>query len=186
MDMKTTKVKMKIAGWLTLIFNLVWGRRLMLLSLLLMSTASHGTKGGPPVTLAFQDAPISVVLQALADYQQLNLVVAAGVSGNISLRLVDVPWEQALAIILRMGHLKVERGGAVMMVFTEQDIEERQQRAEQKAVPDSLNSMTLALQHADAEHVAESLEEGACSLRWAVWWSINARIHYSFAILPYH
>lgn len=160
MDMKTTKVKMKIAGWLTLIFNLVWGRRLMLLSLLLMSTASHGTKGGPPVTLAFQDAPISVVLQALADYQQLNLVVAAGVSGNISLRLVDVPWEQALAIILRMGHLKVEREGAVMMVFTEQDIEERQQRAEQKAVPDSLNSMTLALQHADAEHVAESLEEG--------------------------
>lgn len=89
-------------------------------------------KGGPPVTLAFQDALVSVVLQALADYQQLNLVVAAGVSGNISLRLVDVPWEQALTIILRMANLKVEREGAVMMVFTEQDIAERQQRAKQK------------------------------------------------------
>ncbi|EKN3445598.1 DNA uptake porin HofQ, partial [Yersinia enterocolitica] len=61
----------------------------MLLSLLFTNTALLGAKGGPPVTLAFQDAPVSVVLQALADYQQLNLVVAAGVSGNISLRLVD-------------------------------------------------------------------------------------------------
>ncbi|MBS0056670.1 DNA uptake porin HofQ [Yersinia sp. Marseille-Q3913] len=132
----------------------------MLLSLLFTNTALHGAKGGPPVTLAFQDAPVSVVLQALADYQQLNLVVAPGVNGNISLRLVDVPWEQALTIILRMGHLKVEREGAVMMVFTEQDIEERQQRAKQKTEPDSLSNLTLALQHADAEEVADSLEEG--------------------------
>ncbi|EEQ07897.1 MULTISPECIES: DNA uptake porin HofQ [Yersinia] len=131
----------------------------MLLSLLFTNTALLGAKGGPPVTLAFQDAPVSVVLQALADYQQLNLVVAAGVSGNISLRLVDVPWEQALTIILRMGHLKVEREGAVMMVFTEQDIEERQQRTKQKTEPDSLSNLTLALQHADAEQVADSLDE---------------------------
>ncbi|WP_145495639.1 DNA uptake porin HofQ [Yersinia bercovieri] len=131
----------------------------MLLTLLFTNTALLGAKGGPPVTLAFQDAPVSVVLQALADYQQLNLVVAAGVSGNISLRLVDVPWEQALTIILRMGHLKVEREGAVMMVFTEQDIEERQQRTKQKTEPDSLSNLTLALQHADAEQVADSLDE---------------------------
>ncbi|CFQ37624.1 putative outer membrane porin HofQ [Yersinia bercovieri] len=157
MDM--TKAKIKTAAWLTRTFSLVWGRRLMLLSLLFTNTALLGAKGGPPVTLAFQDAPVSVVLQALADYQQLNLVVAAGVSGNISLRLVDVPWEQALTIILRMGHLKVEREGAVMMVFTEQDIEERQQRTKQKTEPDSLSNLTLALQHADAEQVADSLDE---------------------------
>ncbi len=157
MDM--TKAKIETAAWLTRTFSLVCGRRLMLLSLLFTNTALLGAKGGPPVTLAFQDAPVSVVLQALADYQQLNLVVAAGVSGNISLRLVDVPWEQALTIILRMGHLKVEREGAVMMVFTEQDIEERQQRTKQKTEPDSLSNLTLALQHADAEQVADSLDE---------------------------
>ena len=76
--------------------------------------------------------PASVVLQALADYQQLNLVIASDIGANLSLRLVDVPWDQALAIVLRMSHLKVEREGAVMLVFTEQDSEERQLRAEQK------------------------------------------------------
>lgn len=156
MDIDTTTARY----WLTpACNNIVRARLLMLLllSLLLISAASHSKKGGQPVTLEFQDAPVSIVLQALADYQQLNLVIAAGVGGNLSLRLVDVPWEQALAIILRMGQLKVEREGAVMMVFTEQDIQERQQRAEQKSAPGSLSNLILALQYADAEYVADSL-----------------------------
>ncbi|CFQ96812.1 putative outer membrane porin HofQ [Yersinia frederiksenii] len=146
-------------GWLASALNARGTQLLILLlfGLLLISTVSHSAKGGEPVTLEFQNTPVSMVLQALADYQQLNLVIAADVGGNLSLRLVDIPWEQALATVLRMSRLKVEREGAIMMVFTEQDIEERQQQAKQKAAPESLSNLTLALQYADAESVADSL-----------------------------
>ncbi|MDN0119186.1 DNA uptake porin HofQ [Yersinia frederiksenii] len=146
-------------GWLASALNARGTQLLILLlfGLLLISTVSHSAKGGEPVTLEFQNTPVSMVLQALADYQQLNLVIAADVGGNLSLRLVDIPWEQALATVLRMSRLKVEREGTIMMVFTEQDIEERQQQAKQKAAPESLSNLTLALQYADAEGVADSL-----------------------------
>lgn len=146
-------------GWLASSLNARGTQLLILLlfGLLLISTVSHSAKGGEPVTLEFQNTPVSMVLQALADYQQLNLVIAADVGGNLSLRLVDIPWEQALATVLRMSRLKVEREGTIMMVFTEQDIEERQQQAKQKAAPESLSNLTLALQYADAESVADSL-----------------------------
>ncbi|OWF76084.1 DNA transporter HofQ [Yersinia rohdei] len=125
---------------------------------MLAAGPSHSAQNGVPVTLEFQDAPASVVLQALADYQQLNLVIAAGVGGNLSLRLVDIPWEQALTTVLRMSRLTVEREGAVMMVFTEQELEEKRQRSQQKAAPESLSNLSIALQYADAEQVADSLD----------------------------
>lgn len=131
---------------------------LLLCAVLLTTSLAVDAKGSTPVSLEFQDAPASVVLQALADYQQLNLVIASDIGANLSLRLVDVPWDQALAIVLRMTHLKVEREGAVMMVFTEQDIEERRLRAEQKAAPKSLSHWSFTLQYADAEQVADSLD----------------------------
>lgn len=129
----------------------------VMLLLVLITSRAFSAKTGVPVTVEFHDAPITVVLQALADYQQLNLVIATGVEGNLSLRLADVPWEQALAIILRMGRLKVEHEGSVMMVFTEHEMQERRQRAEQKNAPEPLNNFSLALQYADAEQVADSL-----------------------------
>ncbi|MEJ5173793.1 hypothetical protein [Erwinia sp. MYb416] len=58
-----------------------------------------------PLSLAFDAAPVGQVLQALADYQQLNLVVAPGIEGTLSLRLKDVPWQQALQLVLKMGRL---------------------------------------------------------------------------------
>ncbi|MEY4475291.1 MAG: type pilus secretin PilQ family protein [Pseudomonadota bacterium] len=142
-------------GWIKLVrYLLLYGA---LSSLSLGSETSHRVAEGQLVSLEFQDAPVTVVLQALADYQQLNLVATSGVGGNLSLRLNKVPWEQALAITLRMSRLKVEREGAVMMVFTEQELQEKQQRAEQKALPDSLSNLMLALQYADAQQVADSL-----------------------------
>ncbi|MFM1213118.1 DNA uptake porin HofQ [Yersinia enterocolitica] len=130
---------------------------LLLCGVLLTTSFAIDAKSNKLVSLEFQDVPASVVLQALADYQQLNLVIASDIGTNLSLRLVDVPWDQALAIVLRMSHLKVEREGAVMLVFTEQDSEERRLRAEQKTVPESLSNLSLALQYANAEEVADSL-----------------------------
>lgn len=110
-----------------------------------------------PISMAFQDAPVSVVLQALADFQQLNLVTAQGVAGNLTLRLDNVPWQQALAVILRMGKLSMTMDGNVMMVLPEPDEQEKLRRAQAAVLQQPLQSMALALNHADVEHIAQSL-----------------------------
>ncbi|MBF1994917.1 DNA uptake porin HofQ [Serratia symbiotica] len=109
------------------------------------------------ISLEFQDAPVTVILQALADYRQLNLITAAGVDGNLTLRLDNVPWPQALALVLRMGNLSMTREGSVMMVSAELDAQEKQQHQQTLALQQPLHSVTLALKNADAAEIAESL-----------------------------
>ncbi|HFF9490825.1 DNA uptake porin HofQ [Serratia bockelmannii] len=109
------------------------------------------------VSLEFQDAPVTVILQALADYRQMNLIVAPGVSGNLTLRLEHVPWPQALALTLRMGKLTMTREGSVMLVAPEPDAQEKKQQREALAQRQPLHSLTLTLQNGDAAEIAESL-----------------------------
>ncbi|PIJ09659.1 MULTISPECIES: DNA uptake porin HofQ [unclassified Serratia (in: enterobacteria)] len=109
------------------------------------------------VSLEFQDAPVTVILQALADYRQMNLIVAPGVSGNLTLRLENVPWPQALALTLRMGKLTMTREGCVMLVAPEPDAQEKKQQREALAQRQPLHSLTLTLQNGDAAEIAESL-----------------------------
>jgi len=109
------------------------------------------------VSLEFQDAPVTVILQALADYRQMNLIVAPGVSGNLTLRLENVPWPQALALTLRMGKLMMTREGSVMLVAPEPDAQEKKQQREALAQRQPLHSLTLTLQNGDAAEIAESL-----------------------------
>ncbi|QGU85993.1 DNA uptake porin HofQ [Erwinia sorbitola] len=115
-----------------------------------------------PLSLAFDAAPVGQVLQALADYQQLNLVVAPGVEGAISLRLKAVPWQQALQLVLKMGRLSMEKQGNVMLVYPESWQQEEQNKiaasieAQEQALP--LQNRTLTLQHADAAAVNASLQ----------------------------
>lgn len=108
------------------------------------------------VSLEFQDVPVTVILQALADYRQMNLIAAPGVSGNLTLRLENVPWPQALALTLRMGKLTMTREGSVMLIAPEPDAQEKQQR-EALAQRQPLHSLTLTLQNGDAAEIAESL-----------------------------
>ncbi len=134
------------------------------LLLLLISCSSDAVNQEMPVSMEFQDAPISVILQALANYQQLNLVVTPGVGGNLSLSLINVSWQQALTAILRIGKLSVELEGNVMVVLTEQDARERQQQkttelAVQKIYSPPLQHFSLALQHADAHEIAKNLRD---------------------------
>ncbi|MBP1132998.1 protein transport protein HofQ [Serratia sp. PL17] len=110
-----------------------------------------------PISLAFQDAPVTVVLQALADYRQLNVVTAVGVEGNLTVRLDNVPWQQALAVILRMGKLSMTQEGNVMMVHPEPNEQEKQRQQQALAQKQPLHSVTLPLSHADATEVAASL-----------------------------
>ncbi|HFD0317780.1 DNA uptake porin HofQ [Serratia marcescens] len=109
------------------------------------------------VSLEFQDAPVTVILQALADYRQMNLIAAPGVSGNLTLRLENVPWPQALALTLRMGKLAMTREGNVILISPEPDAQEKRQQREALAQRQPLHSLTLTLQNGDAAEIAESL-----------------------------
>jgi type IV pilus assembly protein PilQ len=85
---------------------------------------------GQRVTFNFQDIPVRSVLQLIADVSELNVVVADSVTGNITLRLVNVPWDQALDIILQAKGLDKRRQGNVIWIAPQQEIATREQELE--------------------------------------------------------
>jgi len=82
---------------------------------------------GNRVTFNFQDIPTRSVLQLIADVSDLNIVVADSVSGNVTLRLINVPWDQALDIVLQAKGLDKRRNGNVIWVAPQKEIAEREQ-----------------------------------------------------------
>ncbi|AXQ23707.1 type IV pilus secretin PilQ [Acinetobacter wuhouensis] len=71
---------------------------------------------GKKISLDFQDIEVRRVLQLLADFTGINMVAADSVQGNITLRLKDVPWDQALDIILKTKNLDKRRNGSVIWI----------------------------------------------------------------------
>ena len=92
------------------------GLCLMLLSPLSGATSAPGGYSGKPLSLSFQDVEIRAVLQVLADFTGANLVVSDAVQGRVTLRLQDVPWDQALDTVLRSKGLGKRLEGNVLMV----------------------------------------------------------------------
>src|SRR5579885_28733 len=83
-------------------------------------------KGGR-VTFNFQDIPVRSVLQLLADVSGTNIVASDSVQGNVTLRLVNVPWDQALAVILRAKNLDQRKDGNVIWVAPQQELAQYEQ-----------------------------------------------------------
>ena len=77
---------------------------------------------GDRLSLNFQDIEVRAVLQLLADFTGLNLIASDTVSGSITLRLKEVPWDQALDIILKTKGLSMRQTGNVIMVAPTQEI----------------------------------------------------------------
>jgi type IV pilus assembly protein PilQ len=77
---------------------------------------------GERLSLNFQDIPIRAVLQLIADFTGLNVVVSDSVDGNLTLRLKNVPWDQALDIILKAKGLSKRLSGNVMLVAPSEEI----------------------------------------------------------------
>ncbi len=71
---------------------------------------------GNKISLDFQDIEVRRVLQLLADFTGINMVAADTVQGNITLRLKDVPWDQALDIVLKTKNLDKRRNGNVIWI----------------------------------------------------------------------
>ncbi|KQH86520.1 fimbrial protein [Vibrio furnissii] len=90
-------------------------------------------KEGKLISINFQDIPVRNVLQLIADYNQFNLVVSDSVSGNLTLRLDGVPWQQVLDIILQVKGLDKRVDGNVILVAPKEELDRREQQQLEKA-----------------------------------------------------
>jgi type IV pilus assembly protein PilQ len=98
---------------------------------LLPSTTKGDNKlaySGERLSLNFQDIPIRSVLQIIADFTGLNMVVTDTVQGNITLSLQNVPWDQALDIVLKTKGLDKRREGNVMIVAPADEMKAREKQ----------------------------------------------------------
>ncbi|KAB8194392.1 type IV pilus secretin PilQ [Lysobacter maris] len=94
------------------------------------SASSSRAYSGRPVTFNFQDVPVRTVLQLIAEESGLNVVAADTVQGNVTLRLVNVPWDQALDIVLQAKGLDKRRNGNVVWVAPQAEIAKYEQDKE--------------------------------------------------------
>lgn len=83
---------------------------------------------GDKLSLNFQDIEVRSVLQLIADFTELNLVASDTVSGSITLRLENVPWDQALDLVLKTKGLDKRQIGNVLMVAPAEEIAERERQ----------------------------------------------------------
>ena len=90
--------------------------------------ADSDTFTGRTISLNFQDIPVRTVLQIIADYNEFNLITSDTVTGNITLRLDGVPWDQALDIILKVKGLDKRMQGNILMVAPSDELAEREAR----------------------------------------------------------
>ncbi len=121
---------------------------------------------GEKLSLNFQDIEVRSVLQLIADFTQLNLVASDTVSGNITLRLENVPWDQALEIVLKAKGLDKRQEGNVLMVAPAAEIAERERlqveanKQLQELAP--LRTEFIRIRYADARELFElfAVQEG--------------------------
>lgn len=123
---------------------------------------------GKAISLNFQDIPVRTVLQLIADFNGFNLVITDSVSGNITLRLDDVPWEQALDIILKVKGLGKRLDGNVLMIAPAAELaaKERAQLESENEVVNlaPLYSEFIQINYAKAADVSAMLSSGNTSL----------------------
>ncbi|MGK3142427.1 DNA uptake porin HofQ [Pantoea sp. C2G6] len=114
-----------------------------------------------PLSLTFDDAPVARILQALADYRQINLMIAPEVEGSLSLRLDNLPWRQALDLVARMARLTLIEQDNVLLVYPEswQQAQRQARAAEQQAQLQQtpLQQRAVVLRYASASEVHSSL-----------------------------
>nr|WP_237742295.1 type IV pilus secretin PilQ family protein [Gayadomonas joobiniege] len=116
---------------------------------------------GSPISLNFQDIDVRTVLQIIADYNGFNLVTSDSVSGQVTLRLDGVPWDQALDIILKVKGLDKRMEGSILLVAPSEEIAAREAKEleaknqVEKLAP--LYSEYFQVNYAKASDIAEML-----------------------------
>ena len=127
-------------------------------------TIEERTYSGAPLSLEFQDVSVRTILEVLAQHTNTNIVASDSVSGNITLRLINVPWDQALDIILKSKNLDKRVNGNVIWVapaaeLAKQESDELKAQQEKKVL-DPLRTEYIRLNYAKAENVRTLIEAG--------------------------
>ncbi len=112
---------------------------------------------GAKLSLNFQDIEVRSVLQILADFTDLNIIASDSVGGNVTLRLNDVPWDQALALVLKSKGLAKRKNGNVIFVAPTAEITkmEEAELAAKKIVQrlEPLKTEYIQINYAKAEDI---------------------------------
>ena len=121
--------------------------------------AEHFTYSGEKLSLNFQDIDVRSVLQLIADFTDLNLVASDTVQGNITLRLQNVPWDQALELVLKTKGLDKRQVGNVLLVAPADEIaaRERQELESQRQIAElaPLRREVVQVNYAKAADIAQ-------------------------------
>lgn len=135
-----------------------WGGRICWLLLIVSLSVWSQTEG--KVTLLFDNAPVEQVLRVLADFEQLNLIIKDDVKGNISVRLTQLSWPQAVDAIARLQKLSIERQGNILFVQTLNSANQAKEIFHQQQKRKELGKMVstyLQLKFVDVSAILEPL-----------------------------
>lgn len=117
---------------------------------------------GEPISLDFQDVPVRQVLQIIAQVNGFNLVTTDSVTGNVTISLNDVPWDQALKMILRIKGLDQRMEGNILLVAPAEELAAREtqrletQRQTKELTP--LETHHVQINYAKAEELSTILK----------------------------
>lgn len=118
---------------------------------------------GEKLSLNFQNIEVRALLQVIADFTNFNIVTSDTVGGSVTLRLKDVPWDQALDIILRAKNLGMRKVGSVLMIAPRDEInaKEKQELESTLAIQglEPLRSISIQLNYAKVSDILVQLNQ---------------------------
>lgn len=118
---------------------------------------------GERLSLNFQNVDVRALLQVIADFTNLNIVTSDTVQGKLTLRLKDVPWDQALDIIMQSRGLDMRKNGNVVMIAPREELATKEKLAleskQQIAEIEPLRTETFTLNYQTAEKLREMLTD---------------------------
>ena len=127
---------------------------------------------GDPVSMDFQGADLRAVLRTFAEVSGLNVVIDPQVDGTVDLGVTDVPWDQALDVILRANQLGYVVDGTVVRIaplgVLADEETQRRQLAEEQALSGEIVVLTRTLSYARADAMSELIVQSVLSARGQV------------------
>lgn len=126
-----------------------------------LAQGERKTYQGDRLSLNFQNVDVRALLQVIADFTNLNIVTSDSVQGNLTLRLKDVPWDQALDIVLQTKALGMRKNGNVVLIAPAEELAAKEKQALESRAQISeiepLRSEVFQLNYQKAEAMQELL-----------------------------
>ncbi|WP_376749838.1 DNA uptake porin HofQ [Atlantibacter subterraneus] len=136
-------------------------RMCRLAGLMLLPLGAIAAKPASNISLVVDDVPIRQVLQALAETEKQNVIVAPEVAGDVTLHLVNVPWQVAFQTVVEIGQLHWRKEGNILRVYPAEWQQRQQQEEEQARLKrlsnQPLSTRTVSLRYADATELAAAM-----------------------------